>query len=196
MSEERLSAPRWRRVLAGLLDAAILTAVYSLGIFGALRRGRASAPLPTAPGRLVGAATFAMAALRVRGDSPGLRILGLERRDRLTGRRSGTLRAVAAVALSQMPRIAASRATAAARARAAQPRAAAIQARHAILRNLRAEHAADPDAFRRAARELAPVSVVSWRILGVHLLISAVLRRALAPLRRRVAGDPVTVASG
>lgn len=183
-------------MLAGLLDAAILAAVYALGISGAVRRRRASVPMPTAPGRLIGAATFAMAALRVRGDSPGLRLLRLERRDRVTGRRSGTLRALAAVALSQVPRIVASRATAAARAQAAQPRAEAMAARHAMLRDLRAEHAADPEAFRRAARELAPVSGISWRILGAHLLISAVLRRALAPLRRRVAGDPVTVVIG
>ena len=196
MTEEPRAAPRWRRVLAGLLDTAILTAVYSLGVFGAVRRMRASAPARTAPGRLAGAATFAMAALRARGDSPGLRLLRLERRDRLSGRRPGTLRAIAAVALSQLPRIAASRATASARARAAGPRAAAVQARQVALRNLRAEHAADPDAFQRAARELAPPTVASWRILGAYLLISAVLRRVLAPLRRRVAGDPVTVVIG
>ena len=183
-------------MLAGLLDTAILAAVYALGLLGAVRRRRASAAAPTAPGRLVGAATFAMAALRVRGDSPGLRLLRLERRDRVTARRPGTLRAIAAVALSQAPRIVASQATAAARARAAGPRAAAVAARQVTLRNLRAEHAADPDAFRRAARELAPPTVVSWRILGVYLLISAVLRRVLAPLRRRVAGDPVTVVVG
>jgi len=183
-------------VLAGLLDTAILAAVYALGLLGAVRRRRASAAAPTAPGRLVGAATFAMAALRVRGDSPGLRLLRLERRDRVTARRPGTLRAIAAVALSQAPRIVASQATAAARARAAQPRAATIEEQHVELRNVHAEHAADPDTLREAARELPAAAVVSWRILGVHLLISAVLRRALAPLRRRVAGDPITVVIG
>ena len=183
-------------MLAGLVDSAVLTAVYALGIFGAVRSRRASATVPTAPGRLVGVATFAMAALRVRGDSPGLRLLRLERRDRLSGRRPGTLRAIAAVALSQVPRIVASQATAAARARVAEPRAAAIEARRVKLRNLHADGAADPDALRKAARELAPPVVASWRILGVYLLISAVLRRALAPLRRRVAGDPVTVVIG
>ncbi len=138
-----------------------------------------------------------MAALRVRGDSPGLRLLGLERRDRADRappRHAARDRGGRALAGAQdrSPR-------APPRRRAHEPRSRGPRrSRRGTTRcaSSETEHAADPDAFRRAARELAPVTVVSWRILGVHLLISALLRRALAPLRRRVAGDPVTVVIG
>ncbi len=71
-----------------------------------------------------------------------------------------------------------------------------MQAHREAVRRIRQEHAGDPDAFHRAVRELPPATVVSWRILGVHLLVSALARRALAPLRRRVVGDSITVVIG
>jgi hypothetical protein len=197
VSETELQpAPRWRRGLAGLVDAAVLAAISALGIVAAVRRRRESGIAPSSPGRLVAAATLAVVALRERGDSPGLRLLRLERRDRVTGRRPGSLRAIAVIAVSQVPRILAARATQAARARGEKPSAGAIEAHRVALRKLRDEHAGDPDAFRRAVRELPPATVVSWRILGVHLLVSALARRALAPLRRRAVGDTITVVIG
>ena len=186
-------APRWRRALAGLLDTAV---VVSLGILGVVRRRRAPDSGAGGPARLVSGATLVIIALRERGDSPGLRLLGLERRDRVSGRRPGSLRAIAVVALSQVPRILASRATAAAGARDRKPSAEAVDAHLDAVHRLREEHAGDPDAFHRAVRELPSATVVSWRILGVHVLVTGLARRALAPLRRRLVGDPITVVIG
>ena len=197
MSETELRpAPQWRRALAGLVDAALLAALTALGIVAAVRRRREPGSAPRAPGRLVSAAALVIITLRERGDSPGLRLLRLERRDRVTGRRPGSLRAIAAIALSQLPRMLAGRVTAAARAQDAPPRAAAIEGRLVRLRALRAEHVGDPDAFRKAVSELPPAAVVSWPIFGVYVLVSALARRALTPLRRRVVGDAITVVIG
>ena len=194
---ELLPAPRWRRVLAGLVDAAVVAALTALGILGVVRRRREHGSVPRGPGRLVSAATLVIVALRERGDSPGLRLLRLERRDRVSGRRPGSLRAIAVIGLSQLPRILAARATAAARARDRRPSAEAVEAHRDAVRRLREEHAGgDPDAFHRAMRELPPATVVSWRIVGVHLLVLVLARRALEPLRRRLAGDAITVVVG
>lgn len=198
MSETELRpAPRWRRAAAGLLDGAVLAAISLLGVVSAVRRRRASGVVPSAPPRVVSAAMLAIIVLRERGDSPGLLLLRLERRDRLTGRRPGSLRAIALVALSQAPRILASRSTQAVSAGERKPSAAAVEAHRVALRRLREEHAGgDPEAFRRAVAELPPATVVSWRSFGVHLLALALARRALAPLRRRLMGETITVVIG
>jgi len=185
-------------MLAGLLDAALLTVAAVAPAIVAARFGAVLGRRPQAAGRLAALAVLALVALRERGDSPGLRLAGLERRDRRSGRRPGTARAIAIVALSLVPRALSRWATATARERDRAARMPAIDEQRAKRAAVRARHPDDPAARARAeADEVGPpVMAVSARTIAGQLAVSWLVRRALAPLRRRLAGDPVTVVIG
>jgi hypothetical protein len=153
---------------------------------------------PGEPARAVravaSATTHVLLVMREVGVTPGFWLLRLERRERASGRRPGTARATVTVVLEQLPRVAASRATAAARERHREQTSDELRERAEALRALSARHDGDRDAFQRAARELPLAGGLSWRIFAAQVLVAMTLRRAVAPLSRRVSGDVITVA--
>lgn len=169
-------APRWRSMLAGLVDAALLA-----GVAWAFR-GRVRGPAASRALAVLGSAgEFA----REQVASPGQRLLGVRTVDRRTGRRTELWRSglllgagIAGRGLTARLRL--------------EPAAEAEQARESFLPELRAiqeRHAVDsPElaAERHALYERHRVSVYGpdlMRAMGVSVAVALLNRR----LRRRLA---------
>ncbi len=188
-------ASRWRRALAGTVDIALFGTPLILSSVRALRAGEPHGQRRAALIGRIGNVVVALATvLRARGASPGTRLAGIVTVDRASGRRAGVLRAAILSLLDQAPALAFAPLASRRRARQSAARSAArrgLASHGQQVRDLVERHRDDPDALRVALAEL------NARSRGPSLLPQVLaefcgkwlLRRSLAPLRARVAGE-------
>lgn len=165
-------APGWRKLCAGLIDAAI-----SMGVTRAIRRGST-----LASGRYAYLAGLAAELARKQLRSPGQRLMGLRTVDRRTGARMAWWRVLAVAGFAVAGRESVRRLSPPPNESPERPPVVPREAEA-----IRARHAADPQArqeamdayFREHGNRFNPVrSLGPLIVLG---LLGGLLRRRLAP---------------